>query len=293
MFLKIYKAKETVLFIGPALIALFIMMIFPIIYTLYNSLTDANLANPQPVNFVGLNNFINTITDERFINALSKTIIFAIGAVGLQCILGTIIAIFANEEFKGKGLFRTIFVIPMMITPVVVALAFLMIMNPSFGVLNQLLSFLGLGNINWLASRSTVIPSLILIDTWQWTPLVMLIVLGGLSIQPKEIYEAAMIDGSSRIQLLRYIVLPFARPFIIIAALFRSIDALKTFDIIYTTTYGGPGFSSETMNIYIYRQAFIYTKTGYASALLIIYFLIISLVTMIMYRARRIKNYNY
>ncbi|MHB1334809.1 MAG: carbohydrate ABC transporter permease [Candidatus Humimicrobiaceae bacterium] len=292
MFSKIHKAREIVLFIGPALIALFIMMVFPIIYILYNSLTNANLANPQPANFVGLNNFINIMTDERFVNALLKTMIFTIGAVGLQCILGTIIAIFMNEEFKGKGFFRTIFVIPMMVAPVVVGLAFLMIMNPSFGVLNQLLSFLGLSKINWLASGSTVIPSLILIDTWQWTPLIMLIVLGGLSMQSKEVLEAATIDGSNTIQLLRYIVLPFARPFIIIAALFRSIDAIKTFDIIYTTTSGGPGFSSETMNIFIYRQAFVYTKTGYASALLIIYFLIILLVTMVMYRNRRAKNYN-
>ena len=192
-----------------------------------------------------------------------------------------------HQNFAGRGFLRGIFIMPMMATPVAIALVWTMMFHPQLGVLNYLLSLVGIPPQLWVFNPTTVIPSLVLVETWQWTPLVMLIVLGGLAAIPTEPYESAQIDGASVWQVFRYITLPLITPFLFIAGMIRMIDAVKSFDIIFAITQGGPGSASETINVYLYSVAFVYYDLGYGSAIAVIFFLlIVALAALMLYAAQ-------
>jgi multiple sugar transport system permease protein len=197
------------------------------------------------------------------------------------------IAVLFNREFMGKGLLRTIFLFPMIATPVAIALVWRLMYQPTLGVLNQLLEFLRLPPSLWVADTSLVLPALALVDIWEWTPLITLITLAGLSVLPEEPFEAAAIDGASRWQTFWKITLPMLRPVIIVAVTFRLIDALKTFDIIFVITQGGPGFASETLNLYVYSTSFQYQNLGYAASLLVVFFAIVVGSAVLLLKFRR------
>src|SRR5207237_1002240 len=190
------------------------------------------------------------------------------------------------------GCRRAVFIMPMMATPVAIALVWTMMFHPQLGVLNYLLSLVGLPPQLWVFHPATVIPSLVLVETWQWTPLVMLIVLGGIASLPTEPYESAQIDGASTWQMFRYITLPLIMPFLIIAAMIRAIDAIKSFDIIFAITQGGPGSASETINLYLYSVAFVYYDLGYASAIAVVFFALIVALTALLLVLRRRAQWN-
>jgi multiple sugar transport system permease protein len=193
-----------------------------------------------------------------------------------------------HQKFAGRGFLRGVFIMPMMATPVAIALVWTMMFHPQLGVLNYLLSLVGLPPQLWVFHPGTVIPSLVLVETWQWTPLVMLIVLGGLAAIPTEPYESAEIDGANFWQMFRYITLPLITPFLFIAGMIRMIDAVKSFDIIFAITQGGPGSASETINLYLYSVAFIYYDLGYGSAIAVVFFaLIVALAAVLLYLRRR------
>jgi multiple sugar transport system permease protein len=276
------------LFPGPAVIVLLVMMAFPVLYTLYLSFTSYTPTSAGTVHFVGLANYVKLLTeDERFRNAVWRTLVFTVVGVGTQTVLGVALALIFNREFSGRGFFRTIFLMSMVATPVAIALVWMMILDINSGVLNYLLTQLGAAPIAWLSNRQVVLWSLILVDTWQWTPFIMLIALAGLSALPTEPYESAQIDGASGPQLFWYLTLPMLRPTLMVALMFRSIDALKTFDIIYVITAGGPAYSSETLNLYAYAEGFQYFNMGYASALLALYFLLVMGTSLLFIRLRR------
>jgi multiple sugar transport system permease protein len=205
----------------------------------------------------------------------------------LPLIFGTFAAVVFHTKFPMRGFLRGIFIMPMMATPVAIALVWTMIFNPQLGVLNYLLSLVGLPAQLWVTHPATVIPSLVLVETWQWTPLVMLIVLGGLASIPAEPYESAQIDGANIWQVFRYITLPLIAPFLFIAAMIRSIDAVKSFDIIFAITQGGPGSASETINLYLYSVAFVYYDLGYGSAIAVVFFALIVALTGVLLHLRR------
>jgi multiple sugar transport system permease protein len=187
-----------------------------------------------------------------------------------------------------RGFLRGLFILPMMATPVAIALVWTMMFHPQLGILNYLLSLVGLPPQLWVFHPATVIPSLVLVETWQWTPLVMLIVLGGLAAIPAEPYESALIDGATRWQTFRYISLPLIMPFLVIASMIRMIDAVKSFDIIFAITQGGPGSASETINLYLYSVAFVYYDVGYASAIVVVFFaLIVALAAALLHLRQR------
>jgi multiple sugar transport system permease protein len=208
-------------------------------------------------------------------------------SVLLPLILGTFAAVVFHAKFPGRGFLRGVFIMPMMATPVAIALVWTMMFHPQLGVLNYLLSLVGLPPQLWVFHPGTVIPSLVLVETWQWTPLVMLIVLGGLAAIPTEPYESAQIDGASVWQVFRYITLPLITPFLFIAGMIRMIDAVKSFDIIFAITQGGPGSASETINLYLYSVAFIYYDLGYGSAIAVIFFLLIVAMAALMLHLRQ------
>src|SRR5207245_51761 len=196
----------------------------------------------------GLSNYGKIIFgDARFREAVARTIYFTVLAVAAETLLGVAMALLFNREFWGRGLLRTLAILPMVATPTAVALIFVMMYHPTLGVMNYLVTRVGLGPFTWTYSSRTALYALALVDVWEWTPLIMLIALAGLAALPKEPYESAVIDGATGLGTLWHITLPLLRPIIIVAILFRAIDAIKTFDIIFVMTQGGPANATETI----------------------------------------------
>lgn len=275
------------LFLAPSLVVIALIVTFPLLYTLYQSLTDWVVTNPRPAAFVGLGNYANLPSDARVVGALLRTVGFTLVAVALQMVLGVLMALAMNRTFFGRGFVRTLALLPIVATPVAVALVFVLMMNPSSGVFNVMLRALGLPGLNWIYGENTVLPSLVVVDTWQWTPFVMLIALAGLATLPKEPYESARIDGASGWQIFWRITLPMLAPTLFVALLFRLIDTLKLFDTIYAMTQGGPGTASETLNLYLYSLGFTYFRMGYASSLVIALFALILGLALVLIKVRR------
>jgi multiple sugar transport system permease protein len=278
------------LFSLPAVLIVAGVIVFPWLFTLYMSTQDWKIGGGPE--FVGLQNFAELFSDARFIESMGHTFYYTVLAVVLPILFGTAAALVFHREFPFRGLLRTIFVMPMMATPVAVALVWTMMFHPQLGVLNYLLSLVGIGPQAWVYSPSTVIPTLILVEVWHWTPLVMLIVLGGLAGLPREPYESALIDGANAWHMFRHITLPLVWPFIMVAIVIRTIDALKAFDTIFVITQGGPGTASETLNIFLYLQAFQFYKIGYASAVVVIFFVIIIMLSLLLLYARQKSKWN-
>src|SRR5690606_19206217 len=201
-------------------------------------------------------------------------------------------ALVFDARFPLRGFLRGIFVMPMMATPVAIALVWTMMFHPQLGVLNYLLSLDGIPAQEWIFNQNTVIPSLVAVETWQWTPLVMLIVLGGLASMPRDPFESADIDGANGWEKFFYLTLPMIAPFIMIAVIIRSIDAIKSFDIIFAMTQGGPGTASETINIYLYNTAFAYYDIGYGSAMAVVFFIIIVALSFVLLMVRQRSQWN-
>ena len=272
-------------FVVPALVVVLAVIIFPWVFTIWMSLNQWKVGSPTT--FVGLANYLRLPNDPRFVEAVGHTVVYTALSVLLPLILGTFAAVVFHANFPGRGFLRGVFIMPMMATPVAIALVWTMMFHPQLGVLNYLLSLVGLPAQLWVFHPATVIPSLVLVETWQWTPLVMLIVLGGLAAIPIEPYESAQIDGASFWQMFRYITLPLITPFLFIAAMIRMIDAVKSFDIIFAITQGGPGSASETINLYLYSVAFIYYDLGYGSAIAVVFFILIVLLAAVLLYLRQ------
>ena len=256
------------LMVAPIVLFIIIMVAFPLVYTVYLSFTDWNMGVTAP-EFLGLENYVDVLTDPQFWSDTGNTLYLAFGSVAIELVLGTCIAIVLNRPFRGKDVVKTLFLLPMVATPIAVGMVWQLIYEPTLGVANHFLKFLGLEPVMWLSDSNTVLNSLMIIEIWEWTPMVMLIVLAGLAGLPREVYESAQLDGAGKFQLFRKITLPLLRPTLIVTALLRLIDALKTFDIIYATTQGGPLQASETVNLLAYKSIFSYFKMGRGAALII------------------------
>lgn len=267
-------------FIAPAALVVAAVIVFPWVFTLYMSVHGWKLGGERE--FVGLDNFARLFTDRRFGWSVLRTLWFTFLAVVAPIILGLLAALVFNRKFPLRGLFRTIFILPMMATPVAIALVWTMMFHPQLGVLNFLLTSLGLPPSQWVYHADSVIPTLVMVETWHWTPLVMLIVLGGLAALPTDPFEAARIDGANAWQVFRHVTWPLLLPYVAVAAIIRTIDALKTFDTIFVITQGGPGTASETINILLYLQAFAYYELGYASAIVLVFFVLIVVLSLVM-----------
>ncbi len=272
-------------FVAPAAVVVLAVILFPWGFTLVMSVMDWKVG--QSPAWVGLANYSKLFSDERFQLSVLRTIYFTAVSVIAPVVLGVAAAVCFHREFPLRGLARTIFILPMMATPVAIALVWTMMFLPQGGVMNFLLTSAGLPPSQWIYHPSTVIPTLVAIETWQWTPLVMLIVLGGLASLPTDPYEAAILDGANPWQVFRHITLPLVWPFIVVASVIRTIDALKAFDIIYVMTLGGPGTASETINVLLYQTAFAYYDIGYGSAMVVVFFVLILLVSAVLLHVRQ------
>ena len=272
------------LFIWPTLILLIAMNLFPLFYSLYLSFTDYSAIANKPAVWVAFKNFSEILNDEQLWKYFATTGRYALASVTLQTILGFTMAMLVRQKFKGSGVITTLILVPMMLSPVVVGLFWKLMYDPTFGYFNYLLGFRNAKlSPEWLGSRWAGKPfpglalwSVVIVDVWMWSPFVMLLVLSGLNAIPDYLYEAAAIDrASSWFQFWR-ITLPQVAPLLLIAILFRTIEAFKSFDLVMGMTGGGPGDQTELIAVNLYRQAFQgQFQTGPASALAYIILIII------------------
>ncbi|MCM3657850.1 sugar ABC transporter permease [Agromyces mediolanus] len=265
-------------FAAPAMIFVALLLVFPVVWTLYLSFTNSKGSVRAPFDFTGFENYFTVLTDtERFWPAVGRTAYFTGGALVFEVILGIAIALLLWKPFKGERLVRVAILLPLVATPVAVGMMWRLIFEPNIGFANEFLSWFGIPAQPWLSSPDTALSTLVFVDVWQWTPMVTLIILAGLTALPEEPDEAARVDGANWWQRLWYVTLPLLAPTITAAVVLRGIDALKTFDILYATKgKGGGSFHEvETLNIYAYGLSFDYNRYGQASTVLILFFLMI------------------
>ena len=278
------------LFAAPAMIFVGLLIAVPLAWTVYLSLTDAQGSVRAESRFVGIANYLQVFGDtERFWPAVLRTFIFTGGAVATEMVLGMGIALLLWRPFKGEKWVRVAILLPLVATPVAVGMMWRLIFDPNIGFANQMLSWFGIPAQPWLSGETTALPTLIFVDVWQWTPMVVLILLAGLTALSEEPDEAARIDGANAWQRFRYITLPLLRSTVVVAIVLRGIDALKTFDILYSTKgKGGGSFHEvETLNVYAFGLSFDYNDYGIASTVLILFFLlIIAIMWMVTYRRK-------
>src|ERR687897_167028 len=248
--------RLALLFISPALALLIFLSIWPLIRLIWLSFTDYSVTRDVPASFIGLDNYVDVLTSPVTQNRALTTLIFVVGAVGLQAALGFVIAFLISRRVKGRGALTTLFLIPMMLSPVVVGLFWKFMLDVQFGVVNSFLDSLGLGRVEWLTQQRLALLSLI----------IMLIALAGLTAVPKYLYEAAEIDRASEWFKFRRITFPLVWPLLLIAVMFRAIEAFRLFDLVYILTGGGPGGTTETLSYNVYKVAFFGFDTGRASA---------------------------
>jgi multiple sugar transport system permease protein len=259
----------------PAILFVALLMVFPVLYTTYISLTNWTLTSGAAPSFVGLDNYGRVLTEPRFLQALWRTIVFTVSAVAAEAVLGVGAALLLDRAFVGRSFIKLLLLLPLVATPVAVGIVFNLFYDPTIGLANYALETLGLPTSSWISHADTVIFSLVLVDVWQWTPMITLIVLAGLAALSDEPSEAARIDGASEWQIIRLITLPMVMPVIVTAVILRLIDALKTFDIIFAMTGGGPGYASETLNLIGYKYSFEYFRMGQAAVILMVLFFVV------------------
>lgn len=275
---------------GPAIAFIVAMISFPLAWTAYLSLTDASGSVTRDSEFVGLRNYADLLTtDDRFWPAVGRTVVFTGGAVAVELVLGMAIALLLRRSFRGEKWVRIIILLPLVATPVAIGMMWLLIFQPTIGAANEVLRLLGIPAQAWLSSPEQALPTLMFVDIWQWTPMVVLILLAGLTNVPDEPDEAARVDGANSLQRFWYVTMPLLAPTIVTAVLLRSIDALKTFDILYATKGKGGGsyHEAETLNVLAYSYSFDYNDYGLASAVLVLFLVLIIAVCSLLVISRR------
>ncbi|MBS8258603.1 sugar ABC transporter permease [Roseibium polysiphoniae] len=264
------------IFIAPTIFLLLAINIFPLIWTIWLSLTNyrVNRASAE-VKWVGLRNYERILTDSDIWNAMQATAHFLIWTLVLQVLIGFALAYLINKKFKGNDLWTTIIVFPMMLSPAVVGNFWTFLYQPQIGLFNYFVGFLtgaDPSSFSMIGDVALAPWAIVIVDTWMWTPFVMLICLAGLRSIPDSIYEAAECDRASKWRQFWTITIPLALPFLMLAVLFRGIENFKMFDLVVQLTGGGPGSITELTSINLKREAFEKWRTGYASAYAVILF---------------------
>lgn len=253
--------------IAPAIVFALALIVFPFGYAVWLGFQDYRFG--ETPSFIGVGNYVRLARDPQFWNGLQLTLVLYFLSLFLQLVFGTALGLLVHHTERLRGIVRTVMMSPFMLPPVVVGMMSIVILDPGLGAANYLLKSAGLPTSDFFASTNYAILTIAAVDSWQWTPFVALIVLGGLqSISPR-IEEAAEIDGAHGWRKLVYITLPMLGPALVTAAVLRSVDLLRFFDIIYITTEGGPGYATTTLNILAYQRGFKFFEIGYASAMMI------------------------
>ena len=255
------------LLLGPSILYLLALSVYPTVYSLWLSVHNYTIYRPDMVSFAGLDNFTELLDKEVFAQSFWVTILFSLFSVTLEFGLGLAVAVLLDRKMAGIGLLRTLLIVPVLISPVGMGLTFRYILAPTYGLLTYLLQSAGIPTADWMASTTWALPAVILVDVWQWTPFVTLILLSGMQSVSVEVVEAAELDGLTEWQKLWHIVLPLIRPVAMVVLLIRLIDSIRVFDMIFVLTRGGPGTSTEVLSIYSYVTGFTEGDMGSAAAL--------------------------
>jgi len=260
--------------------------IYPMLYALWLSLRNYDLAKPFiPRIFVGLKNYKEVLTSDAFLHALVVTFKLMAVTLSVQFVLGVAMAILVTQRLPGMAFVRTLLLIPMMISPVIVGLVWLFLYFPELGYLNYFLSMIGLNPIPWITSTQWALTAIAIADIWQWTPFIMMGTAAALQSLSPEPYEAARIDGNSTIDVFLHVTLPQLKPVLISLMFLRAIDAFKIYDIIFVLTKGGPADATETIALYIYRQSFTFWRMGVGAAASFVSLIVISVLITMFFRS--------
>jgi multiple sugar transport system permease protein len=262
------SARERVLLLAPALALVGLVVGVPVLRVVQLSLMRVELEEGLRLRWAGLDTYARLLQDDRFWTSLGNTAVFTVSSVLGETALGVAFALVLHRRFRGRGLLRAVVLVPWALPTAVMALAWAWIFNDSFGVANDLLRRLGLvsGPVAWLGEPGTAMLALVLSDVWKTTPFVALVVLAGLQGIPEEVLEAARVDGLGPLPRFRHVVLPLLAPSLLVAILFRAVQAYGAFDVVYVMTGGGPGGSTETVSLYAFQNYFRYLDFGYGSA---------------------------
>lgn len=290
------RRRAAWLFLAPMLVVLLAVAVWPLARTLYFSLTNATLVNMEDYSFVGLSNYLaydngrwfGVLSDPLWFAALRNTLVFAVVSVTLETILGVLIALLLNAQFRGRGLMRAAMLVPWAIPTVVSAKMWGWMLNDQFGVINHILMTLGIigAPIAWLADPSFALASVILVDVWKTTPFVALLALAALQMVPKDCYEAAEVDGIHPVKVFFSVTLPLIGPALAVAAIFRLLDAMRMFDLVYVMT--GATDATVTLSVFAQRELVAFQDVGYGSAASTLVFFIIALLTALYVMAARL-----
>ena len=266
------RTRFFVILLSPALVVLTVVTFVPFAFLLSTSLTPLNLARPATWwNFSEpLGNFRELLTDRRFLNSLGVQFRLSVFTVGFQLLLGLGAAVMLNSRFRFLEAIRALFIIPMVLPPIVVAIMWKVLFTPDISLLDWFLGLLGLPQIAWLAHPRLALPAIIIADVWEWFPFTMLMLLAALQMMPDEPLEAARIDGAGSWQVFWLVVLPLLRPAIVVTALFRVIESVKAFPLIFVMTGGGPGTVTEATNYYAFLQGFNYSMIGFSASISVV-----------------------
>jgi len=267
------------LLVIPAMVVLLFFGLFPLFYAINMAFRYVNLTAGPTTEwyFVGLENFIYALNNSVFLQAVERTLFFAVVSVSIQMLLGITLAFMINKLKWFKGITRALFLIPLASAPAAVGMIWRYLYDSQFGVFNAALEGIGLQSVNWLGDAKIALISIIIFDVWQWTPFVMLITLAGLQSLPKEPFEAAELDGASTFMVLRRLTFPMLSPVLTLVFILRAIDAARLYDPIATTTRGGPGNATETISYLLYRVGLKQFRMDQASAmsLIILFFIVV------------------
>lgn len=262
-------------FMLPATAILLVVLAGPLAFAFNASLTGWSLVQPgSEHDYIGFDNYRDVLGSVEYWHAVRTTLTYSLSAVSLELVLGTAFALLLNLDFFGRSFFRSVMVIPMVITPAVIGIFWRLLFEEETGIFNYVLTSLGLPKLAWLGLKMSL-PSIILMDVWQTTPFFILVLLAGLQSMDENVIAAARVDGASRSQLFRYITLPFLVPYMLIAASFRIISSMGDFDKIYLLTSGGPGDVTTTMSIFAYKTGFNAFDIGRTSAIALLFVAIV------------------
>jgi multiple sugar transport system permease protein len=260
------RRGETFLLLGPCALYLVVFSIFPLITSLVRSFQDYD-PKGDTWTWIGTRNYAELFHAGQFWTVVENTVILTAAGVAIQVCLGTALALFFNQQLRGATIVRGLLILPMLLTPIVVGLMWRALLNPEWGLLNWVAVKLGFGYIGWLSDPHVALWTLVLVDSWQWTPFVFVIVYARLQALPQDVFEAGSVDGASWFQRTTYLTLPLLAPAIVFAAVFRAIDAFRTFDLVWGLTNGGPVQATYTLSFQAFQNGFVFQRYGFASAI--------------------------
>ncbi len=287
---EVSQQKLGSLLMAPTFLLILFTAVIPIIYVLYLSTQD--IRGIMNRGFVGLDNYVTIIETGRLQAALGATLYFAIGVIVFQMVMGMIIALALNVDFRGKNMVRTLILIPWAIPTALVGVMWSRFLAATDGYFNATLRLLGLieGEVNWFLERSLAIGTVVLVDSWKFTPITVMVFIAGLQAIPRDLYEAALVDGANRWQQFWRVTLPIMKPVILVALIMRTIFVFHAFDLIFILTGGGPGDSTRVLSYYTYQETFQFLRHGRGAAVAFILFVLTAAVTLMYVKALREKD---